>query len=70
MKPEQLPINLLTDLKKDYTGFWISDLFEIASDDQMSYYITLENADKRIVLKSEGTDGWQVYSKQRKDIEQ
>ena len=70
IKSEQLPINLLTDLKKDYTGFWISDLFEIASDDQTSYYITLENADKTIVLKSEGTDGWKVYSKQRKDTAQ
>lgn len=58
IKSEQLPISLLTNLKKEYTGFWISDLFEMASNDQTTYYITLENADKTIVLKSEGTEGW------------
>jgi hypothetical protein len=67
IRSTQLPINLLTDLKNDYGGFWISDLFEIASDDSTSYYVTIENADKTIVLKSEGTNGWGVYSKVRKD---
>jgi hypothetical protein len=65
----QLPINLMTDLKKEYSGFWISDLFEIATDDQTSYYITLENADKKIVLKSNGAEGWNVYAKSRKNVE-
>ncbi|MES1159355.1 MAG: hypothetical protein ABUM51_01225 [Bacteroidota bacterium] len=65
----QLPINLLTDLKKDYSGFWISDLFEIASDDQTSYYVTLENADKKIVLRSNGAASWDVYAKTKKSME-
>ena len=64
---DQLPINLLTAVKKDYTGFWISDLFEVAADEQTSYYVTLENADKKIVLKSTGIEGWEVYSKSRKN---
>jgi hypothetical protein len=64
---DQLPINLLTNLKKEYGGFWISDLFEMAANDQTTYYVTLESADKKIVLKSEGADGWSVYSKTRKD---
>jgi len=65
----QLPINLLTDMKKDYSGFWISDLFEIASDDQTTYYVTLENADKKIVLKSNGAESWGVYAKTKKSME-
>jgi len=65
----QLPINLLTDLKKEYDGFWISDLFEIASDDQTNYYITLENADKKIVLRSNGAESWSVYAKTKKGME-
>jgi hypothetical protein len=67
---DQLPINLLTDLKKDYGDFWISDLFEIASNDQTTYYITVESANKTIVLKSEGTNDWTVFSKTRKNTEQ
>ena len=65
----QLPINLLTDLKKEYNGFWISDLFEIATDDQTTYYLTLENADKKIVLRSSGSEDWSVYAKSRKAAE-
>ena len=66
---DQLPISLYTTLKKEYAGYWISELFEIASDDQTTYYVTLENADKKIVLRSIGVDGWDVYSRSRKDAE-
>jgi len=64
---DQLPISLLTDLRKDYTGYWITDLFEISSNNQTTYYVTLENSDKKIVLKSEGADYWGVYSKEKKE---
>jgi len=30
----QLPINLLNDLKKDYSSFWITDLFEMAAGNE------------------------------------
>lgn len=63
---EQLPINLLTSMKKDYDGFWISDLFEVASGDQTTYYVTLENSDKKIVLRSRGADSWDVFGKEKK----
>jgi hypothetical protein len=66
---DQLPLTLLADLKKNYNGFWISELFEMASDDRTTYYVSLENADKTIVLKSEGTDSWSTYSKVKKDTE-
>jgi hypothetical protein len=69
IRSEQLPLGLLTSLKNDYTKFWISELFEMASGDQTSYYITIENADKKIVLRSSGNEGWEVYSKTRKDAE-
>ena len=65
----QLPINLLTDLKKEYNGCWISELFEIASDNQTTYYVTLENADKKIVLRSNSTENWSVYAKTKKVTE-
>jgi hypothetical protein len=65
----QLPLNLLADLKINYNGYWISDLFEMAADDQTTYYITLENANRTVVLKSNGTDGWSTYTKVKKDEE-
>lgn len=63
---DQLPINLLTSLRNDYNGCWITDLFEMASNDETTYYVTLETSDKKIVLKSQGANQWEVYSKDRK----
>jgi hypothetical protein len=62
----QLPINLLTDVKKHYHNYWITDLFEIATDNENVYYITLENSDYKVVLKSNGTNGWEVFKKEKK----
>jgi len=62
----QLPINLLSELKKNYTQYWITDLFEMASSNETSYYVTLENADAVTVLKSAGSNGWEVYRKDKK----
>jgi hypothetical protein len=61
-----LPLCLQTSLKNDYSDYWISDLFEAAREDGTTYYITLENADTRIVLKSTGTLEWELYKKFRK----
>ncbi len=63
---DQLPINLVTSLRRDYTAFWITDLFEISSDGQTTYYVTIENSDKKVVLNSDDLSSWQVYSKERK----
>ena len=62
----QLPIALLTTLKKNYNSYWISDLFEISSNNDASYYVTLQSADQTVVLKSNGISGWEVYKKEKK----
>ena len=62
----QLPINLLTDFKKNYSNYWITDLFEMAVNSENAYYMTVENSDHKIVLKSNGTNGWDVFRKERK----
>ena len=58
-----LPITLQKDLKKEYSGYWISDLFEVANNNGTSYYITLENAEKRIVLKAADGSKWTTFKK-------
>jgi hypothetical protein len=62
----QLPINLMAGIKKDYSNHWISDLFEIAADNETSYYVTLENADETIILKSNDFNTWSVYKKTKR----
>ena len=61
-----LPLNLQTSLKKDHAGYWISDLFEISNTDGTNYYITLENADSKVVMKSTSGGAWNVYKKSAK----
>ena len=61
----QLPVSLLLNLKKQMNDSWITELFEINSDTQHCYYLSLENADSKITLRSNG-DSWDVYSTTRK----
>ncbi|HEX3933860.1 MAG TPA: hypothetical protein VHW43_04220 [Puia sp.] len=65
IQSNQLPVQLLIDLKKNYANYWISDLFEYTGDDTSSYYITLENCDNRVILRSNGIY-WEVYDKKAK----
>lgn len=62
----QLPINLLADVKKNYGKYWITDLFEMAVNNSTSYYITLQNGDQQLILKSNGATGWEVFKKEKK----
>ena len=62
----QLPLNLQRSLKHRSTGQWITDLFEVANGDGTAYYITLESADAKVVLKSIGGSDWTVYKKSNK----
>jgi hypothetical protein len=62
----QLPLNLQTSLKKSYRNYWISDLFEMASNEGTEYYVTFENADTKIVLKSTDGSSWSLYQKSKK----
>jgi hypothetical protein len=62
----QLPLALQTGMKKGHESAWVTDLFEMSNDEGTSYYVTLETADSKVVLKSNGS-GWIAYSKTKKD---
>ena len=60
-----LPMNLLLSLKNDYSAYWITELFEFTGDNAGCYYVSLESADGKVTLRSNG-DGWEVYSRAKK----
>jgi hypothetical protein len=66
IKSTQLPLTLLMQVKNDYSNFWITELFELNSDGESTYYITLENADRKITLRS-SDNNWDVFSKSTKE---
>jgi hypothetical protein len=63
----QLPMRLSASLKQQYGNYWISDLFEMASNNESSYYITLENAETVTVMRAVGSGGWELYRKSKKE---
>ena len=58
-----LPIGLQKDLRNDYSTYWISDLFEVANNEGTAYYITLENANAKIVLRAADAKKWETFKK-------
>ncbi len=64
---KDLPLVLQTNLTENYNGFWISELFEYNSKDNNKYYVTIENADKKIILQSMDNNYWEVFKKSSKE---
>jgi hypothetical protein len=66
ISPVDLPLNLQIGLKDKSNDYWISDLFEVAKNEITSYYITLENADTKTILRSIGGSNWEEFKTVKK----
>ena len=62
----QLPLTLHNSLKKYFPGQWITDMFEVVNSEGTKYYVTLEDADSKIVLHNNANNNWSVYMKSDK----
>jgi hypothetical protein len=62
----KLPKQLKASLKHELQGRWITDAFVVSVEGDNTYYVTLENADTTVTLKSAGTKKWTVYQKSDK----
>jgi hypothetical protein len=63
---DKLPALLQAGLKKKYPEFWITGLSKYVIADKTGFLVTIENADEKIVLKTDDNQHWQVYSKEIK----
>jgi hypothetical protein len=63
----QLPIRLLMDLKQNHADCWITDLFEIDSNGQTVYFVSLENSEVKMTLRSGNNSSWDTYHKENKE---
>jgi len=64
---DRLPIFLMRDIKKNYSDYWVSELFEAAANGESHYFLTLENADQTLKLKSVNSTDWETVKTVRKD---
>ena len=62
----QLPLTLQAALKKDNKNMWVSELFEATTEQGVQYYVTLEDADTKMVLKADNGTKWSTFQKVRK----
>jgi hypothetical protein len=63
---DKLPALLQAGLKNKYPEFWITELDKYVIADKTGFLVTIENADEKIVLKTDDNQHWQVYSKEIK----
>lgn len=63
----QLPIGLMSDIKGSYKQYWITEAFELSKQNETAYYVAVENADRKVLLKSVGFAGWEIFSVTSKD---
>ena len=66
MSTSELPLMLQTSFKNKYADYWVTDLFELDNTDGISYYMTLENAEEVIIVKSSGSSDWSTFKKSKK----
>ena len=59
----QLPSNLKKSLKKMMSNSWVTDLFEVTNFNETSWYVTVETADSKIVLRSDNGGKWTVFQR-------
>ena len=63
---DELPVLLQAGLKNKYPEFWITELAKYVIADKTGFLVTIENADEKIVLRTNDSRHWQVYSKEIK----
>src|SRR5690349_3833363 len=61
-----LPMKLQSKIRSEYAEYWITDLFELSDNDGTHYYITVEDADSKVLLKSIDNADWNIYKKMSK----
>jgi hypothetical protein len=61
-----LPLKLQSKIRSEYADYWISDLFELSDNEGTHYYITVEDADSKVLLKSSDNTDWNIFKKMSK----
>lgn len=57
---DKLPIRLQKSIKKDFSAYWITNLYKTQSNGKTSYHITVENPDKIVRMSATPSSNWAV----------
>ena len=56
-----LPYNLKNSLRKNYSDYWVTDLFKLETDQGAAYYVNLENGTETVLLNTDEYNVWTTY---------
>lgn len=63
---DKLPVTLRSVIAEQYPGYWIADLYQFTIDSTAGFFITLENAEGKIMLKAEAGETWSLFAQEKK----
>jgi hypothetical protein len=63
---ENLPINILTKIQKRYAGKSIYGVTELSTEDQVSYYITMQDEKNWYIIKADNWGSLELEQKYKK----
>lgn len=66
LSADKLPVALRSFLSEKYAGYWITDLYQFTINTTPGFLITIENADRKIMLKAEAGECWSLYTEVKK----
>ncbi|RYY39260.1 MAG: hypothetical protein EOO08_11190 [Chitinophagaceae bacterium] len=62
LSPASLPAALRASLRSEMAGRWVTELFVVETEKGRTWYVTLENADEKLVLQSAAGRKWKNYN--------
>ncbi|HEY4968172.1 MAG TPA: hypothetical protein VII28_17320 [Puia sp.] len=66
LSADKLPVALRTMINEQYPGYWITELYQFTIDTTAGFFVTLENADRKIMLKAEAGETWSLFAQEKK----
>ena len=65
LAPDQLPINLSTQLNEIVEGGKIVELFEVLSNGETTYYVSVLNETHSRIYKASASGYWHIFKKEK-----
>jgi hypothetical protein len=67
LQVNQLPYALGSTLKEKLSNKWLTELFEVSSNGETTYYATLVDVSHVTIFKADASGSWSVFKKEKRD---
>ena len=57
---------VMLKIKNQFKNHWITSAFEVEQNGTKTFYVTFENADQKVMVKTNGKNAWTIYDRDSK----